>query len=102
MLPEAEWVKPEGGFFIGVTLPEGLRASDVRQKALSEGVRLSDGAGFYPDGNGSRFVRIPFCGVSEEEIETAITAFSKAVHSIMKSSRRYENAEIGKQGCPAC
>jgi len=81
-LPEAQWVKPEGGFFLGVTLPKGVAASDVRTRALEEGVKLSDGEGFYPDGDGSRFIRIPFCGVNETDIQTAVALIGKAVRSL--------------------
>jgi len=81
-LPEAQWVKPEGGFFLGVTLPEGIAASDVRTRALEEDVILSDGEPFYPDGDGSRFIRIPFCGVNEKDIDTAVAGIGKAVRSL--------------------
>lgn len=80
-LPEAQWVKPEGGFFLGVTLPERVSASDVRSHSLAEGLTLADGEAFYPDGDGSRFIRIPFCGVSESDIHTAIARLAKAVRS---------------------
>ena len=81
-LPEAQWVKPEGGFFLGVTLPEGITASDVQTRALAEGVTLSNGEAFYPDGDGSRFIRIPFCGVNETDIHTAVAGIAKAVRSL--------------------
>lgn len=81
-LPEAQWVKPEGGFFLGVTLPEGTSASEVRTRSLAEGLTLSDGEAFYPDGDGSRFIRIPFCGVSESDISAAIARLASAVRSI--------------------
>ena len=81
-LPEADWVKPEGGFFLGVTLPEGITASDVRIRALAEGVTLSNGEAFYPDGDGSQFIRIPFCGVNERDLNTAVAGIAKAVRSL--------------------
>ena len=81
-LPEARWVKPEGGFFLGVTLPEGIAASDVSTRALAEGVILSNGADFYPDGDGSRFIRIPFCGVNETDLDTAVAGIARAVRSL--------------------
>ncbi|MFC2105594.1 PLP-dependent aminotransferase family protein [Candidatus Bipolaricaulota bacterium] len=80
-LPNAQWVKPEGGFFLGVTMPEGVSAREVRERALTEGLTLADGELFYPDGDGSRFIRIPFCGLSELDIETAIARLAKAVRS---------------------
>lgn len=81
-LPEAQWVKPEGGFFLGVTLPEGISASEVRTRSLVDGLTLSDGKAFYPDGDGSRFIRIPFCGVNESDIDTAIARLATAFRSI--------------------
>ncbi len=82
-LPEAQWVKPEGGFFLGVTLPEGIATCDVQQRARAEGVVMSDGEAFYPDGDGSRFVRIPFCGVNESDMDMAIAGIAKAVRSLI-------------------
>ncbi len=78
-LPEAEWIAPEGGFFLGLTLPSGISARALRSRVLELGVTLSDGEGFFPDGDGSRFVRIPFCGVNPSDIETAIARIGEAV-----------------------
>lgn len=37
---------------------------------------------FYPDGDGSRFIRIPFCGVNERGIRTAIASIGEAVRNL--------------------
>ncbi len=73
------WIRPEGGFFLGLTLPEGVRASDVRRRASEEGLVLSDGEGFYADGDGSRFVRLPYCALTEQQIEDAVQRLAHVV-----------------------
>lgn len=69
-LPQAVWSKPEGGFFVGVTLPEGWDIGELIGRADRVGVKLADGRGFFPDpAQGRRFLRIPFCSVTPEELE---------------------------------
>ena len=69
-LPNAVYPKPEGGFFVGITLPEGNDMETLIPKAKEAGVNITDGRGFYlnPE-DGRRFLRIPFCGMSPEELE---------------------------------
>ncbi len=86
-VPGAHWVKPEGGFFLGVTLPEGITARAVREGAKAQGVTLSDGGAFFPDGDGSRFLRIPFCGVAENDIETALTHVGAVIQEMSVTGR---------------
>jgi len=78
-LPEGKWFKPQGGFFIGLWLPEGVQAERVAEIAREEGLVLSRSAGFFPDGDPSRFVRLPFCALSEVEIFEAIGRLAQAV-----------------------
>jgi len=78
-LPQASWSRPEGGFFLAVTLPDGVLTSRVREIAPEEGLVLSDGMGFFADGDGSRFLRLPFCALSEGEINEAVTRLAKVV-----------------------
>ena len=55
-------------------------------------VKLGDGEGFYPDGDGSRFVRLPFCALSEEQIDRAIQALGRAVHESLAETK--EEADV--------
>jgi 2-aminoadipate transaminase len=77
-LPQASWSKPEGGFFVGVTLPEGSDMESLRARAGEAGLKLSDGRGFFPDpANGNRFLRIPFSSLTPQEIKEAITRLAQ-------------------------
>jgi 2-aminoadipate transaminase len=88
LLAEARWTRPEGGFFIGVYLPVDVDASQVRTNARDMGVVLSDGRGFFPEGNGDSFLRLPFCALSVKEIREGIARLGSLVNTAMHMSQR--------------
>ncbi|MDK2981205.1 MAG: 2-aminoadipate transaminase [Chloroflexota bacterium] len=67
---KAEWVKPQGGFFVGLNLAEGSRAPE-RAAQQAAGLMLSDSRGFFIDG-GQRFIRLPFCALTPEQIQEGV------------------------------
>jgi DNA-binding transcriptional MocR family regulator len=71
-LPEADWVEPDGGFFLGFTLPPPMNVANLRERAEQSGLILSDGRGFFPQGGGERFLRLAFTALSESEIREGI------------------------------
>lgn len=68
----ATWTRPEGGFFIGLTLNHNRSIVRLMEDAEKAGLELTDGRGFFLEGGGENFVRLPFCGVSLAEIEQGI------------------------------
>jgi len=77
-LPQATWTRPEGGFYVGVTLPEGIEMVSLLARAGQAGLKLSDGRGFFPNSsNGDRFLRIPFCSVTPEEIAEGVSRLAR-------------------------
>ena len=77
-VPEATWPRPEGGFYVGVTVPEGGDMASLLVRAEGAGLRLSDGRGFFPNPpDGNRFLRIPFCSVTPEEIEEGVSRLAR-------------------------
>jgi len=78
-MPEAKATKPDGGFFISLTLPEGVSTIAVRTQATAKGLNLADGLAFFPEGGGERFVRLPFCALSPAEIDDGVKRLSEAV-----------------------
>lgn len=77
----ATWHRPDGGFFVGMTLKVAMRAPDLVNRAREAGLLLTDGRGFFPNGGGDRFVRLPFCALTPHEIETGIARLAKVVRS---------------------
>lgn len=82
-VPQAQWTKPEGGFFVGVYLPPEVDTSLLRSRAHEMGVLLSDGRGFFPDRDGGSFLRLPFCALSAEEIREGVSRLGSIVNMMV-------------------
>jgi DNA-binding transcriptional MocR family regulator len=79
----AEWHKPEGGFFIGMTLHGEFDTDELLARASYAGLLLSDGRGFFPDKNRQCFIRLPFCALTPDEIQTGITRLAQVIHAML-------------------
>jgi 2-aminoadipate transaminase len=77
------WTKPKGGFFLWVTLPEGLDSTDVLGEARTNLVDFIAGPAFYADGSGRNALRLSFSAVSEEQIDTGIARLAEVVKARM-------------------
>jgi 2-aminoadipate transaminase len=76
----ATWSKPDGGFFIGVTLNADIKAVDLLKRAEDANLQLSDGRYFFStEGSGDRFVRLPFCALTPDEIEEGVARLAQVV-----------------------
>ena len=78
-LPDSAYIKPEGGFFLSITLPDSVDGRALQNNAKEFGIVLSDGSGFFTDGRGDNFVRLPFCGITEKEIEIGVKRLAEAI-----------------------
>ena len=78
-MPDAQATRPDGGFFISLTLPESVATTAVRDTARARGLNLADGLAFFPEGGGERFLRLPFCALTPEEIDDGIQRLAASV-----------------------
>lgn len=91
--PEATWTKPEGGFFVWVTLPDYVDTSALLAVALENGVTFTPGDGFYPDGvRGRNSMRIAFCYESPENIREACRRLAEAIEDRLELYRAFLDA----------
>jgi 2-aminoadipate transaminase len=75
-----DFAEPEGGFFLSVNLPEGSRMSDLLERGKKLGLVLTDGRGFFLNPNdGERFLRLPFCALSNDEIDDGMARVAELV-----------------------
>jgi DNA-binding transcriptional MocR family regulator len=81
-MPDATVTRPDGGFFISLTLPEGVLAGAVRTHAAAHGLNLTDGQAFFPDGGGDRFVRLPFCALSPAAIDEGVRRLAESMRAV--------------------
>jgi DNA-binding transcriptional MocR family regulator len=66
------WTSPEGGFFVWVTLPEGVDTYPLLQKAIDAGVVFIPGAAFTPSDEPSNKLRLAFSAVPPEAITEGV------------------------------
>ncbi len=80
-LPEAEWVAPEGGYFMWVTLPEGTDVSALFGIASEMGVAFVKGTDFVMEG-GENTLRLAYSGVTPEQIDEGVGRLAEAYRSL--------------------
>lgn len=56
----SSWTHPAGGFYVWVTLPEGVDAKAMLPRAIQGRVAYVPGTGFYADGQGRRNLRLSY------------------------------------------
>ena len=66
------WTRPEGGFFVWVTVPEGVDTKAMLPRAITARVAYASGTGFHADGSGSRHMRLSFCYPTPERITEGV------------------------------
>jgi 2-aminoadipate transaminase len=81
-LPQAATTRPDGGFFLSVTLPEGATTRAVRARAEHYRLNLADGEAFFPEGGGERFLRLPYCALTPAEIDEGVRRLARAVDDV--------------------
>ncbi|MDR1238285.1 MAG: PLP-dependent aminotransferase family protein [Propionibacteriaceae bacterium] len=72
MPPGSTWTHPKGGFFVWLTLPEGLDSQAMLPRAVTARVAYTPGTAFYADGLGSRNIRLSFCFPTPEQIAEGV------------------------------
>ena len=83
-MPEGvEFTKPEGGMFLWVTLPDGIKGVDVQSEAVKKGVLVLAGDPFYEKEREVNTMRVNFSNSSDEQIETGVKAFADTIREFM-------------------
>jgi 2-aminoadipate transaminase len=83
-LPEAEFVAPEGGYFMWVSLPEGTDVGALHSAAAELGVVFVKGTDFLLEG-GENTLRLAYSGVTPEQIEEGVSRLAAAVRSLQSA-----------------
>lgn len=79
-LPEGvKFVKPEGGLFTWVEMPEGVDARAVLTRAIEKGVAFVPGDAFYPNGGHDNTLRLNFSNTSPEKIKDGIRVLGEVM-----------------------
>jgi len=72
-MPEGTtWTKPDGGFFIWVTFPDGVNTARMLPQARERGVEFLPGTTCYMNGEGGNALRLSFSFAADEQIDPGI------------------------------
>ena len=77
-----EWTHPEGGMFLWVTGPAGLKTHALLARALELGTAFVPGRDFFPDGGGDNNTRLNFSSMTVEAIRAGIPRLGKLFREV--------------------
>ena len=79
-LPRVKSTHPQGGFFLWLTLPEGLNSKEMLPLAVTELVAYTPGTAFYGDGRGANNIRICYSHPTAENVKVGIKRLSNVIN----------------------
>lgn len=80
-LPDAQFVEPEGGYFLWLTFPEGTDGDALFAACAERGLAVVKGSDFLLDG-AKNHLRLAYSGVSTQQISEGVTRLSEAYRSL--------------------
>lgn len=66
------WTKPAGGFFVWITLPQGLKSEDVKKAAKNKKIYFLAGDPFFTEKPNAQHLRLSFSYVPPDKIREGI------------------------------
>jgi len=78
-LPDISHTTPGGGFFLWLTLPEGLNSKEMLPRAVTELVAYTPGTAFFADKRGTQHMRLAFCYPTPEKISEGVSRLAKVI-----------------------
>jgi DNA-binding transcriptional MocR family regulator len=79
-LPKLSTTKPEGGFYLWITLPDGIDSKAMLPLAVKELVAYTPGTAFYGDGTGQNKLRVCYSFPTPENIKVGIKRLSNVIN----------------------
>lgn len=83
------WTRPEGGFFVWVTMPEGVDSQSMMARGVDARVAFVPGGAFYADGQGARNVRLSYCFPTPADIRVGVERFADVVEGELDVLRTF-------------
>lgn len=92
---EIKWVRPQGGMFLWVTLPETIDSGDLLAKALKKRVAFVTGKAFFVDPrDGKNAMRLNFTHPADDMITEGLKRLGSVMNQELVS--RWDRSEDGK------
>jgi 2-aminoadipate transaminase len=92
-LPDGStWNIPDGGFYVWLTVPEGVDTKAMLPRAVTARVAYASGTGFYADGFGSRQLRLSYCYPTPERITEGVRRLAGVLEAELDVMRTFGSA----------
>ncbi len=82
----ARWSRPDGGFFVWLTLPPGVDSVDLLERSRQRGVDFLPGVACYGDGRGRDELRLAFSFVDADDIDPGLERLGQAIGELMSET----------------
>ncbi|MFN2494890.1 MAG: PLP-dependent aminotransferase family protein [Pseudonocardiaceae bacterium] len=87
--PGCRWTHPAGGFYVWLTVPEGLDTKAMLPRAVTQRVAYVPGTAFYADSFGSRQMRLSFCYPTPEQITEGVRRLATVLDGELELQRTF-------------
>ena len=78
-LPKIKHTMPTGGFYLWLTLPDGLDSKEMLPRAITELVAYTPGTAFFANGGGRGNLRLAFCFPEPQFITEGIKRLARVI-----------------------
>jgi 2-aminoadipate transaminase len=78
------WTETEGGFSLLLTLPAGMDAIVLLDRAVQRGVVFTAGNAFFVDGGGERMLRLSFSALPLSQIDEGIKRLAETIRDLQR------------------
>ena len=97
LMPDGtRWTRPDGGFYVWLTLPDGLHSKEMLPRAIAARVAYVPGTGFFADGSGGSHLRLSYCFPPPERIREGVRRLAGVIEQ-----ETLVRAEFGTAATPA-
>jgi DNA-binding transcriptional MocR family regulator len=90
------WTRPDGGFYVWLTLPEGYDTAAMLPRAVTERFAYVPGTAFYADGFGTRQMRLSFCYPTPERIVEGVRRLGSVLEGEQELMRTFGVGSVSR------
>ncbi len=84
---EVHWTRPQGAFYVWLTVPAGIDTSDLLAKAIAHRVAYVPGRGFFADSSGGDHARLCFSFPSTDRIREGVVRLGELLNAELELVR---------------
>jgi 2-aminoadipate transaminase len=81
---EAQFIRPQGGLFLWITLPDRINTNTILELAVEKKVAFVPGSPFFPNGGGENSLRLNFSNASEDDIMEGMSRLGEVIKKAVK------------------